>query len=346
MPPTSSPSSQILDVYKVLSFVRLNTSSVKLNQIRNTIFVTPNDLNNSMGVFENLYNLITKVYPNNNYNRSITDTVATININKYTAIKVELPNNKIKTPSVLRPGEAYELYFNSVILDGLNELKTLKESLDLPSSIFDTYHNLTLNLYDEDRKKASIGPITGVEKVGQALGKSDVNISRRNLPKVKISLKQSNFSFWSSASTYTPRPLNVLNSAINSGKVTLKKTANGFSYFDNDIKGIRVPATLDEVKKFCFGGDSGIDYIIISGGNVRKENKATDNKMILHISAKKIYRNNNQSELTRLQPDVFLVIKSNSDGRTSSGLSPHRGLSIHFANRNHAYNPNNKYVDG
>lgn len=346
MPLTSTPSTQVLDIYKILSFVKLNTNNVKVSHIRQTVFVTPDNLSNSMGVFENLYNLITNVYPNNTYVKKITETSATININKYNAIKVEISNQKAKLPQVLKPGESYELYFKSVILDGLSELNSLKEELELPDSIFNLYHNLTLNLYDGDGKKASIGPITKVEKVGQALGKADIEIYVRNLPKVKISLKQENFSFWSSASTYSPRPINILNSAISSGKIILKKNSAGLNYFDNGVTGIRVPATLEEVKKFCFGGESGVNYIVINGGNVRKENRSTDNKMILQITAKKIYRNNNQSELTRLQPDVFLIIKSNPDGRTSSGLFPYRGLSIHFANRNHAYSPKYKYVDG
>lgn len=347
MPLTTAQSSQVLDIYKILSLVRLNVTNASVQQVRNTVFVHPNNLNNSMTVFNNLYNLITRSYPNNTYKKSISGAVGNININRYTSIKVELPApQKTSTPQVLKPGEAYELYFESMVKDGLNELKQLKEELDLPDNVFNSYHNLTLNLYDSDGKKSSIGPVTGVEKVGQLLGKSDVNISVRNKPKVKISLKQSNFSFWSSAATYTPRPLNVLNSAINSGKVIVKKTSSGLTYFDNNVSGIRVPATIEEIQKYCFGGDGGVDYVIISGGNVRKEGNATDNKMILQVTAEKIYRNRVQSEYSRLQPDVFLVIKSNSDGKTASGLSPYRGLTIHFVNRRHAFDPKNNYVDG
>lgn len=346
MPHTSSPSQQTLDVYKIFNFVKLNTSDVRINQVRNTIFIHPNNLSNSMGVYNNLYNLLTTTYPNNTYKKSISESVANINVNLYNSIKVELHNAKSKLPKVLRPGEAYELYFKSMILDGLGELKELKENLEIPDSIFNLYNNLTMNLYDSSGMKASIGPITGVEKVGQALGKSDVDVSVRNKPKVKLSLKQSNFSFWSSAATYTPRPLTILNNAINSGKVIIKPSSVGLTVFDNGVGGIRVPATIDEVQKFCFGGVTGVNYIIISGGNYRKEDKKTDNKMILQVSAEKVYKNGIPAELSRMQPDVFLIIKSNADGRTSSGLSPYRGLSIHFANRRHAYDPKNAYVDG
>lgn len=346
MPLSSTPSSQILDIYRILNFVKLNVADAKVQQVRNTIFIHPNNLNNSLGIFNHIYELITKTYPNNTYKKKLTEGLANININRYNSIKIELPITKQKTPKVLRPGEAYELYFKSVILDGIGELNVLREELDIPENIFNLYHNLTLNLYDNDGMKASIGPIVGVEKVGQELGKSDVNISIRNKPKVKISLKQSNFSFWSSASTYTPRPLNVLNSAIQNGNVIPQKTSAGITYFENNIGGIRVPATKEEIKQYCFGGPSGVDYIIINGGNVRKETKATDNKFILHIKADKIYRNRIESEITRMQPDVFLVIKSNLDGRTSSGLSPYRGLTIHFTNKRHAYDPKNNYVDG
>jgi hypothetical protein len=346
MPLSPAPSNQTLDIYKILNFVKLNVANARVQQVRNTVFVHPDNLNNSMGLFNNIYNLITTSYPNNTYKKTITEGLGNININRYNSIKVELPITKVKTPQVLKPGEAYELYFKSVILDGLGELQELREQLDIPENIFNVYHNLTLNLYDSDGMKASIGPITGAEKVGQLLGKSDVDISVRNKPKVKISLKQSNFSFWSSAATYTPRPLNVLNSAISSGKVIAKKTSGGLTYFDNNVGGIRVPATIDEVQKFCFGGLTGVDYIVINGGNVRKGDRATDNKLILQMTAEKIYRNKIPSELTRMQPDVFLIIKANSDGKTASGLSPYRGLTIHFVNKRHAYDPQNNYVDG
>lgn len=345
MPVFNKPSKQILDNYKILNFVKLNTSDVKIQQVKNTIFIHPNNLDNSMGVFNNVYNLLVQSYPNNVYKKSVSDGLAKININQYNSIKIELPIKKVKTPKVLRPGEAYELYFKSVILDGLGELKTLKEELDIPDNIFNMYHNLTVNLYDSDGKKASIGPVSSVEKVGQLLGKSDINILIKNQSPVKVSLKQGNFSFWSSASTYSTRPKSILESAIQSGKVKIQ-TSQGLTYFDDNVRGIRVPATTEEIQKYCFGGLSELDYIVINGGNVRKEIKSTDNKFIIHIKADKIYRNRTPSELTRMQPDVFLLIKSNSDGKTSSGLSPYRGLTIHFVNRNHAYDPRNNYVDG
>jgi hypothetical protein len=346
MPLYTKPSTQTLDIYKILNFIKLNVSNITVTHIRNTVFIHPNNLANSVDIAEKLYNSLLINYPNNTYKKTISEGLFNINVNRYNSIKIELPITILKTPKVLRPGEAYELYFNSIIKDGLTELKDLKENLDIPDTIFSLYNNLTLNLYDDDGKKASIGPIVGTEKVGQLFGKSDVNISIKNKPKVKISLKQGNFSFWSSASTYTPRPLNILNSSIQSNKVTVKTTSGGLTYFDNNVGGIRVPATLPEVQSYCFGGLNGVDYIIINGGAAKKENKTTDNKMILQVTANKIYRNKIPSELLRMQPDVFLLIKSNSDGRTSSGLSPYRGLTIHFVNRRHAYDPQNNYIDG
>jgi hypothetical protein len=334
-----------LDIYKVqytVNDICKNSSTVYKKS--NTINILPKEKEKGKEIFEDLYKRLKVVYPNSLFEKNIDGNIGKIRVNKNNviSIRVALPSS-VKMSSVMKPGEAYELYFTSVLIDGITELKELRKKLDIPDSIFNAYNNLTLNIYGSN-KKISIGPIVEATKVGQAGLKPDVRISCRNKSDVTVSLKQGNFSFWSSADTYSPRPLNILKTAISSGKVVLRATSSGTTSFEdsrgNPIGGIRVPATRGEVEKFCFGGPGGVDYIVVSAKNT---NFNTKNK-IISMQALAIYKNNSTSDVTRMLPDVFLVIKRDPK-RNASGLTGYKGFSISFVNRNSAYDPRNNYID-
>jgi hypothetical protein len=334
-----------LDIYKVYYttndiFKKTCTIYKKLN----TIHLLPNEREKGKEIFEDLFKRLKFAYPNSLFEKNIDGTIGKIRVNKNNviSIRVALPSNG-KQSSVMKPGEAYELYFTSAIIDGISEMKELREQMDIPNDIFNAYNNLTLNIFGSN-KKISIGPITEATKVGQAGLKPDVRIRCRNKPDVTISLKQGNFSFWSSADTYSPRPLNILKDSISSGKVIFNTTQSGTTSFTNSqgqpIGGIRVPATIEEIKKYCFGGSNGVNYIIISAKNT---NFSVKNKIIT-MQALEIYKNNSQSDIQRMLSDVFLVIKRDPK-RNASALPGYRGFSISFVNRNSAYDPRNNYID-
>lgn len=344
--PTQQKDYEWLDAYKIYYTVNsLYKNNSVIYRKLNTIYVLPNEREKGKEIFEDLFKRLKTTYSNSLFEKNIDGDIGKIRVNKNNviSIRVSLPKSS-KISSVLKPGEAYELYFTSVIIDGITEMKELRKEMDIPDNIFNTYNNLTLNLYDGE-KKVSVGPIVEAVKVGQAGLKPDVRIKCRNKPDITISLKQSNFSFWSSADTYRPRPLNILNSAISSSKVILSTSPSGNIIFQdsqgNNIGGIRVPATKEEVKKFCFGGPNGVDYIVISA---KRSNYSIKNKIIT-MQALKIYKNNNESDIKRMMEDVFLVIKRDPK-RNASGLPGYKGFTISFVNRASAYDPRNKYIDG
>jgi len=342
---TQTDNYEWLDVYKV--YYTINNLYKKDNTIYkklNTIYILPSVREKGKDVFEDAFKKLKNIYPNSLLEKTVDGNIGKIRVNKnnVVSIRVALPKSS-KISSILKPGEAYELYFTSVLIDGVTEMKQLRKEMDIPDNIFNMYNNLTLNLYEKGRQ-FSIGPIIEATKVGQAGLKPDVRIRCRNKPDVKISLKQSNFSFWSSADTYSPRPFNILKDALASGKVMFDDTKPNSLSFQNSqgkpIGGIRVPATVEEIKKFCFGGPNGVDYIVISS---KKTNYSKQNK-IISMQALKIYKNNNESDIKKMLPDVFLVIKRDLK-RNASGLAEFKGFSVSFVNKSSAYDPRNNYID-
>ena len=323
--------------YTVNSIASSNSVVYKKNY---TVTVRPRELSNGKPLYERIHSELLRLYPNIKLKKEIDGDVGKIRVteNGYGYIKIQLERSTRKTSPVLKPGEAYELYFHSVILDELQRLKELKEELDLPPQVFDMYNNLTLNVYGGN-KKISIGPIKSADKVGQTGGKPDISIKTKDGKTTTISLKQGNFSFWSSADTYQNVPKKVLQDTVAKGIVLLKTTANGNTVFDNNIGGIRVPATIDEIKKYCFGGPTGVDYIVINA-------KMTGvSRNIISMNGMSIFKNNSPGDLMRLNNDVYLVIKSNNT-RSASAMLPYKGLTVNFANKAHAFDPRNRYVDG
>jgi len=335
------PISSKVDITKIQYVVNSIASRNSLVYKKNyTVSVVPKELSNGKRLYENIYSELLRLYPQLKLKKEIDGSVGKIRVteNGYGYIKIQLEKSKSKTSSILKPGEAYELYFHSVILDELNKLKELREELDIPSQMFDMYNNVTLNLYGGG-KKISIGPIRSADKVGQTGKKPDILITTKTGKNVTISLKQGNFSFWSSADTYQIIPKQIFENTLNKGIISLKNSPEQPVAFDNNVGGIRVPATIDEVKKYCFGGSTGVDYIVINAGLTGV------NRNIISMNGKSIYKNNNASDLMKMLPDVYLVIKSDTK-RSASAMLPYRGLTVSFVNKTHAFDPRNRYVDG
>lgn len=335
------PISSKVDITKIQYVVNSIASRNSLVFKKNyTVNVIPKDLSNGKPLYENIYSELLRLYPQLKLKKEIDGSVGKIRVteNGYGYIKIQLEKSKNISSGILKPGEPYELYFHSVILDALTDLKQLREEMDVPPQIFDMYNNVTLNIYGGG-KKISIGPIKSADKVGQTGQKPDILIKTKTGKNVTISLKQGNFSFWSSADTYENVPKKILENSLNRGIVSLQSSPGQSIVFANNVGGIRVPATIDEIKKYCFGGPTGVDYIVINA-------KLTGvSRNIISMNGLNIFKNNNSGDIMRLIPDVYLVIKKDTR-RNASAMSPYKGLTVSFVNRAHAFDPRNRYVDG
>lgn len=335
------PISSKVDITKIQYVVNSIASRNSLVFKKNyTVNVIPKDLSNGKPLYENIYSELLRLYPQLKLKKEIDGSVGKIRVteNGYGYIKIQLEKSKNISSGILKPGEPYELYFHSVILDALTDLKELREEMDVPPQIFDMYNNVTLNIYGGG-KKISIGPIKSADKVGQTGQKPDILIKTKTGKNVTISLKQGNFSFWSSADTYQNVPKKILENSLNRGIVSLQSSPGQSIVFANNVGGIRVPATIDEIKKYCFGGPTGVDYIVINA-------KLTGvSRNIISMNGLNIFKNNNPGDIMRLIPDVYLVIKKDTR-RNASAMLPYKGLTVSFVNRAHAFDPRNRYVDG
>ena len=325
--------------YVVNSIASSNSIVIKKNY---TVQVIPKNLAEGRPLYEKIYSELLRLYPNIKLKKEIDGDIGKIRVteNGYGYVKIQLEKSTNKISSVLKPGEAYELYFHSVILDQLSKIKEIKKELDgVPSKIFDMYNNVTLNLYGGG-KQVSIGPILSADKVGQTGKKPDIAIKTKPGKTITISLKQGNFSFWSSADTYENIPMQILNKTLKAGKVALKTPPGQPSTFIGDVGGIRVPANISEVKKYCFGGSTGVDYIVI---NAKLTGVSKNN--IINMNGINIFKNNDIKDILRMLPDVYLVIRSDSR-RNAKSMLPYKGFTVNFVNKAHAFDPRNKYVDG
>lgn len=336
------PISSKVDITKIQYVVNSIASKNSLVYKKNyTVSVIPKELSAGKSLYENIYSELLRLYPQLKLKKEIDGSVGKIRVteNGYGYVKIQLEKSKNKSSGILKPGEPYELYFQSVILDELERLKELREELEgVPPQIFDAYNNLTLNVYGGG-KQISIGPIRSVDKVGQTGKKPDISIKTKTGKDVTISLKQGNFSFWGSADTYQNVPKKILENSLKKGVVSLKSSPEQPVVFDNNVGGIRVPATVEEIKKFCFGGSTGVDYIVINA-------KLTGvSRNIISMNGINIFKNNNNGDIMRLMSDVYLIIRAGSS-RNASAMYPYKGLTVTFANRAHAFDPRNRYVDG
>lgn len=335
-----------VDPYKLLSSVQYYSGNrYTVYKKLNTIKVVPNELSKGKEIHKQLFASLKRDYPNSTFISTVDGNIGKIRVTSNGSGSVHIILPKSSNPSVLRPGEAYELYFQSVLLDGIKHTKELQESIsDLPYFIKERYSNLSL-VVSAGRKKMSVGNIKSSDKVGQLNKKPDVMITRYNGPAVKVSLKQSNFFSWSSADTYnprfSPRVKNIIEDAISNGKISLGP--NKEIIFPPGISGIRIPATAEEIKYYVFGdGNDRVDYVVV---HAILQNYDHDNRVI-NMTASNIYKHNSSSDLTELMSDVFLVIYS-SKSSPSALNKEYKNVSIRYANRSHAYNAidRSKYMD-
>lgn len=244
---------------------------------------------------------------------------------------------KEKLPELLRPGVLNEEYFTSVINDSIVELNEAKTEIGLPR-IFNP--RLLLGIYENNRKKYVIGPIKSVERLGQELEKTDVRIKTDN-GDVNISLKKENFSFWSSASGYAAAK-KIMNHLVNTNQIQVSKNNFGRTEIINvetgeKINGIKLPATVGEIKKYCFGvSPNKITYILINSYNpgdfkeIKKTGKSGED-YILDLNSKIVYTETS-NDIIRMRDDVYLTIVPSS--KNSSALMPeYPGFRIQFANK-------------
>lgn len=242
---------------------------------------------------------------------------------------------KPKVPELLRPGVLNEEYFVSKINDQVQKINQAKLAVGMPT-LFDP--NLNLVLFEDNKQRYTINGITSIERIGQELGKSDVRITTKNRTEINISLKKQNFSFWGSASKYTAAKnildylvkSNIISVSSNSGKGVMTDSSTG-----KPLIGIKVKATVGEVKKYCFGdADNKVNYILIQSFNVgdfrdiRKVGGGQDYKLELNSAI--IYAET-ANDIIRMKDDVYLTIVPSSDN--ASALTPdYPGFKIQFAN--------------
>jgi hypothetical protein len=245
---------------------------------------------------------------------------------------------KEKLPELLRPGVLNEEYFTSVINDAIFKLDESKNEVGLPR-IFNP--RLMLGIYENNKKKYIIGPIKSIKRIGQELEKTDVRM-KTDKKDINISLKKQNFSFWSSASQYKPAK-NIIEYLINSNQIEISKGSTGKPKIKNlitgeEILGIKLPATIGEIKKYCFGENQNeIDFILINSynpGDFRELRKTgmggEDYKLDLNSS---IVYTNKSSDIIRMRDDVYLTIVPSSSKNSSALMPEYPGFKIHFQNK-------------
>lgn len=243
---------------------------------------------------------------------------------------------KQKLPEILKPGSLNEEYFTSVINDAVVKLNETKEEVGLPR-IFNP--RLLLGIYENKVKKYTVGPIKSIERLGQELEKTDVRI-KTDSGNINISLKKENFSFWSSASRYSAAK-NIINHLVQTNQIEILKSS-GRTVIKNPvtgekIDGIKLPATIGEIKKYCFGENTNkIDYILINSYNpgdfkeIRKTGLSGEDYK-LDLNSKIVYTETSK-DIIRMKNDVYLTIVPSS--KNSSALLPeYPGFRIQFANK-------------
>jgi len=244
---------------------------------------------------------------------------------------------KDKLPELLRPGVLNEEYFTSVINDAIDKLNEAKTEVGLPN-VFNP--RLLLGIYENNKKKYTVGPIKSIERVGQELGKTDVRI-KTDTENINISLKKKNFSFWSSVSQYIAAK-NIMDHLVITNQIQISKNGAGRTEIKDPttgkkIEGIKLLATVGEIKKYCFGEKQNkIDYILINSYNpgdfteIRKTGKSgEDYKLELNSS---IVYTKTSSDIIRMKNDVYLTIVPSSSN--ASALMPnYPGFKIQFANK-------------
>lgn len=333
------PKKVFILVEKILKNNKVQITYPNTSKSPNTLIIIPNRLmtfDMISRLYINLYKALSNYYPQSNFyigkDENLTRKYKTIlvNANKDISIKIFTGLHKTKTPEVLRPGMAFELYFESIIKDELSKLKDLQKEYGRPLIPL-SFFNLTLNLFNNKNKNSiNISNIVDVKRVGQANDKPDIELIRRldngsPRPTIKISLKQGNFGFWSSANTYQDAS-EILDRNISHGIVNINTSMSGVRNFQLGVRGIYIPATKEETKKFCFGeGKNEVDYIVINS-----KYQGIDENIVMNVICERIYRKTSPSDLTELMKDVYLLIEEADPGKNGSKIL--KGFDIKFVN--------------
>ncbi|MDW7641844.1 MAG: hypothetical protein SCG72_05515 [Nitrosarchaeum sp.] len=333
------PKQVFILVEKILKNNKVQIIYPNASKSPNTLIVIPNRMmtfDMTSRLYTNLHKALSNYYPQSYFYAGKDETLIRkyktilVNANKDISIKIFAGLHKTKTPEVLRPGIAFELYFESIIKGEISKLKDLQKEYGRPLIPL-SFFNLTLNLFDNKNKNSiNIFNIVDAKRVGQTNDKPDVELIRRldtgsPRPTIKISLKQGNFGFWSSANTYRDA-LEILDRNISDGIVSINTSMSGARSFSSGIRGIYVPATKEETKKFCFGeGKNKVEYIVINS-----KYQGIDENFVMNVICEKIYRETSPSDLNELMKDVYLLIEETEPGR--GGAKIMKGFDIKFVN--------------
>lgn len=303
---------------------------------RDTVSIKPKDIDNGRKLYNTISAQLTDMYPDVVFKNTEDGDLFKIRAIINGSGSIHIAKKKGKVSRALKPGLAYEDYFESVIIDGIQSVNEWVRKMDWPSQF---RPSLTLKL-TSNNNMITISPIAGVSGVGGENNKTDIRIYRPNTSCINISLKQTNFFSWSSADTYNPRfsknAKALLEQAISKKLVTVE---NEQIIFPKGVKGIRAKVTDDEeMKYYAFGtGVDQVNYIVIGAGL----DGIDEDDHIIYMTGKETYRYNNTQDMARLEEDFYIVIYKNvgreGKNRSSSALSPYKNVSVRYVNRSHAY---------
>jgi len=338
------------DPYNILSLVQYYypKSSALTYKKKETIIVVPSDLSKSNTIYKKIESELKRKFTSVEFSSRKDGEWYKIRVSKGGRGSVHILTTKGKISEVMRPGMAYELYFQSVLLDGITFTKNRRKLLseDISDSILNTIPSMNLSLVvSAGRKKVGIGNIKSSSRVGGENLKPDVIIYRNGGSPVRISLKQSNFFHWGGADTlsrFSKRARSILDNAVKSGIISLGD--GNTVIFPPGVDGIRVPATREEVKYYIFGESSNtVEYVMINA----RLSYHDDMENVIYMNADQVYKKDSNADVSELMNDVFLIIRKTGKTSGPTALAPYKGVSASFKNRNHAYNAldGSNYID-
>jgi hypothetical protein len=335
---------------KYINYVFVNIKKPhkdKINDIVNevkTLFETDVNLYDASGNIRTSSIQVRPESPTRDFYNSVLKISGTTEVGKVTILFPFLKNKlKSNLSAVIRAGAANEFMMVSIIKDQLQLLKEIKEELGY---IFPTEYlsqKLDINLYEKTSpiKKGTIKQVKSIERVGEErVGglqqKPDVKLTTAN-GTVNISIKQDIFPAWSSAWTYSGA-LSAMDYIVNNNLIQI--TNRGIVVGKTQYNGIAINSTLGEVKKFCFNNTE-IDYAIVntfSTGDIISEiTKSSENTYSIDLKSNIIY-GNNDTDINRLQPIVFLAITKSTSSSASALKDKYPGFVVDFI-------PENKIAD-
>jgi hypothetical protein len=327
---------------------RGNQVLIKIKDIyRNKVDFIVNDIENLFStnvVLNNKTISVSREVPKNPIYRQVL-------VLKYsnTTVTILFPElkTKIPVPRVLKPGIANEDFFEELVKspiefinDQVKDIKTLFPIGFSPAISLFVYEGLATS------PSAKIGPIKTIQQVGEERDeegyqkKPDIKITTNSRIE-NISIKMNIFPEWSSAGRYTAAR-NIMDYLTKNNIVTITGTKENrsFIYNGNTYSGLVFPATIGEVKKFCFNNTE-INYIIVktfSNDDIISEvsqygNNLNNFKIDFRVNS--IYINNQQGIL-KLNPDVFLLIWAKNTSATGLATNDRKydGFGIKFIPKN------------